>query len=811
MEAIWQDLRYSAKMLRKQPAFTMVAVLTLALGIGANTSIFSVINALVLSPPSIVESDRVAAVFRTGRNAILQGYVSYLELQDWQSQIRSFEVITGYKPRGMVLIREGKAERIPGMRVTANFLSFLRVKPLRGRDFQLEEERRGAQPVVMISYAFWQARFGGSDTVLGQKLEMDGKPYTVIGVLPPSFTFPMIAQKVELLATIAGEGGNLGERGAQVLLAAGRLKPGVTMTQAQGEIAAVASNLEQKYPLYNKDITAYLVPADEQIVGPEVRHALWVLLGTVVFILLIACTNVTNLLLVRASVRQKELALRAALGAGRSQVARQMLMESLIISFLSGGLGLIATQWGLSAIQYYGRDQLPRLNEVQIDGRVLMFTLIASVLTALLFSLLPVLKAARPEIHEVLKGGAKSTTGGRNLRLWRDSLVIGEVALGLVLLVGAGLMIRSFENLVNVNPGFNPENVLTARITLTRPVYAQHEERVRFVDQTLERLKALPGVQAAAFVAPMPFSGGNVGSDFRIEGRPRPEPGKEPEANNRSVTAEYFQALGIPLRKGRYFSAADRRGDVGVAIINETLARRYFAGEDPIGVRISHIGANQNEGDPEQWEIVGIVGDVHHSTLVKPATPEIYLPYQQNSWDWGNFFIRSSSDPSSMAKTFTERIQSADRTVLVTGVQPLTQAIADTTAQTRFYTFLFGLFGGSGLLLTLTGIYSVISYTVSQRMREVGIRVALGAKTSDVLKLIIGRGMFLAATGTIIGVVVAATLTSLMQNLLFGLNASDPSTFVLISLLLTSAALPACWIPARRATRADPTIALRSE
>jgi putative ABC transport system permease protein len=499
------------------------------------------------------------------------------------------------------------------------------------------------------------------------------------------------------------------------------------------------------------------------------------------------------------------------LGAGRAQVARQLLMESLIISFLAGGVGLIATRWGLSAFQYYGRDQLPRLTEVQMDGRVLLFTLGASVLTALLFSLLPVLQAAHPDINDVLKGGAKSATSSRNLSLWRNSLVIAEVALGLVLLVGAGLMIRSFENLVNVNPGFDPNDVLTGSITLTSRTYAQHEERVRFVDQTLERLKSLPGVQAAAFGAPMPFSGGNVGSDFRIEGRPLPEPGKEPVANNRSVTPEYFQALGIPLRKGRYFNAGDKRGDVGVAIINDTLARRYFAGEDPIGVRISHIGANQNEGDPEQWEIVGIVGDVHHSTLVKPATPEIYLPYQQNSWDWGNFFIRSANDPSSLAKAFTDRIQSADGTVLVTGVKPLTEAIADTTAQTRFYTFLFSLFGGAGLLLTLTGIYSVISYTVSLRMREVGIRVALGAKTSDVLKLIIGQGMFLAGTGTVIGVVFAGALTGLMQNLLFGLNATDPATFIIIGLLLTSAALPACWIPARRATKADPTTALRSE
>lgn len=811
MSAIFSDLRFGARMLLKKPGFTALAVLTLALGIGANTAIFSVIQALVLSPPNFVEPERVVSLWRTPKDKRVEGYLSYLELQDWRAQQQGFEAIAGYKLDGFTLLNEGQAERILGMRVTANFLSLLKVGVQQGRDFQPEEERRGAAPVVILSHQYWQNRLGGNPAVLGQPLTLNGVAFTIIGILPPAFEFPLAAQSTDLLTTIAGEGGNLDQRGAQVLLGLGRLKPGVSYAQAQAQLNNVMENLARQYPQYSRDTAAYLVGVGEQIVGPEMRRALWLLLGAVGFILLIACTNLTNLLLVRASSRQKELALRVALGANTWRIARHLLTESLLLAVLAGGAGLLLAAWGLGALKFVGADQLPRLDEVQINAPVLLFTLSVSLLSAVIFSLLPILKASRPDLNEVLKAGSKTATAAGSLRWWRDVLVVAEVALGLVLLIGAGLMIRSFGQLMNVNPGFDARNVLTGRISMARANYKTHETRVQYINQTLERLKALPGVESAAFAAPMPFSGGNVFSDFSIEGRPKPEPGKEPSASNRSITPQYFQAMKIPLRQGRYFTEQDQRGGLGVAIINETLVKRYFPNEDPLGKFITNIGANQNDGDPERWQIVGVTGDVHHATLTNPATPVIYLPYQQNSWTWGSFFVRTTNDPALLSRSFTEQIRSGDKAVPLTNVQPLTEAIANTVAQPRFYTLLFVLFGVTGLILTLTGIYGVVSYTVAQHTQEIGIRMALGAQTADVLKLVIGHGMVLTAIGIVIGTVAAGALTRLMGNLLFGVSAADPLTFAGIALLLAAVAFVACYIPARRATKIDPMIALRYE
>ncbi len=810
MRGFWQDLRQALRVMRKQPGFTLIAAITLALGIGANTAIFSVINALVLSPPHFVEPDRVVALWRTATDKRSKGPASYLDIHEWRAQTRSFEEIAGYKNNGFTLF-EDQAERISGMRVTANFLSLLKVKPILGRDFQVEEEKRGAKDVVIISNSFWRNRLGGDSSAIGKDLNLDGKQFTIIGVLPGDFEFPL-STSTELLTTVAAEGGNLDERGAQVFIVVGRLKQGVTFTLAQAELTNIGANLQQQHPQYWRNTTAYLVPVDEEIVGSEMRRGLWVLLGAVIFLLLIACTNVSNLLLVRASVRQRELALRVALGAGTWRILRQWLTESLLLALLSAGMGVLLAAWGLKVIKLYGADQLPRIGEVQINLAVLSFTVLISIFTAILFSLLPALKASRPDINEVLKAGAKTATSSGSSQLWRDSLVVAEVALGLVLLIGAGLMMRSFASLANVHPGFDPNNVLTARITLSGATYDDDTQaRRRYASQTIEQLKALPGVESAALVAPMPFSGADIGGDFKIEGDPLPEPGREPAANVRNVTSEYFQTIRIPLLKGRYFTDQDQRGDVGTAIVNETFAKRYFADRDPIGRRIKDLGVNQNPDDPKQYEIVGVVGDVHHNSLIKAATPELYLPHHQNSWTWGNFLVRTTNDPAALTRSFTDTIRATDKTVAVTRVRPLTEAISATISQPRFYTLLFGLFGATGLLLTVTGIYSVISYTVSSHTREIGIRMALGAQGRDVLKLIVGKGLVLTLIGVGIGLLGAFGITRVMQTMLFGISSTDWVTFTSVAMLLTLVGLLATAIPARRATKVDPLVALRYE
>ena len=807
MTGFWQDLRQALRTMWKQPGFTLVAAITLALGIGANTAIFSVINALILNPLNLADADRVVALWRTARDKRDKGPSSYLDLQEWRAQSSSFETIAGYKPNPFTMLG-GQAEQVQGMRVTANFLSLLKVNPVLGRDFQVEEEKRGSKRVVIISNQFWQTRLRGDASAVGKEVTLDGKPFTVIGVLPRDFEFPLARRSTELLTTVAGEEGNLEERGALVFITLGRLKQGVTLAQAQAELNNLSGNLEQQYPQYWRNTTAYLIPAGEEIVGPEIRRGLWVLLGAVIFLLLIACTNVSNLLLVRASVRQRELALRVALGAGTWRILRQWLTESLLLASLAAAMGVLFATWGLKLIKFYGAGQLPRLHEVQIDLPVLTFTVVVSILTAIVFTLLPALKASRPDINEVLKAGAKSATSSSSL--WRDSLVVAEVALGLVLLIGAGLMMRSFASLTNVHPGFDPQNVLTARITLSGPAYEDPDARKRYVNQTIERLKALPGVESAALVAPMPFSGAEIGGDFKIEGQ-NAEPGREPVANVRNVTPEYFQTIRIPLLKGRYFSEQDQRGDAGVAIVNETFARRYFTNDDPLGKRIKELGVNQNEGDPKQYEIVGVVGDVHHNSLIRSATPELYLPHQQNSWPWGNFLVRTTNDPATLTRSFTDTIRATHKTVPVTRIRPLTEAISDTISQPRFYALLFGLFGATGLLLTLTGIYSVISYTVSNHTREIGIRMALGAQGRDVLKLIVGKGLVLTSIGIGIGLLGAFGITRVMQTLLFGVSATDWVTFTAVAMLLALVGLLATAIPARRATKVDPLVALRYE
>ena len=804
------DLRFGIRNLAGSPGFALVAVLTLALGIGANTAIFSVVNALILNPPHIAAAERVAAIWRTEKGSRQNESFSYLELQDIRAASQRLEALAAYTANGFILRHGEESEPIPGMRVTANFLSFLRIVPALGRDFQSDEEKRGAPLVVIVSHRFWQERLGGTPAAIGSPLTLNGAPFTIIGILPPGFEFPL-ARPFDVMTTLAVEGQNLDERGARMLKGIGRFKEGESLVSAQAELTGIEASLERQHPDYSANYTAYLVPVHEQIVGSEVRRVLWLLLGAVGFLLLIACMNVTNLLLARASVRCKEHALRAALGAGKGRIARQVLTESFLIAALACGAGLLVSVGGLSAIKFYGAQQLPRLAEVIIDGRVLAFTMGISAAAALAFTLLPALRISRSDLNDVLKSGATTASTARSVRLWRDTLVVAEVALGLVLLISAGLMVRSFTHLMNVDPGFDPGNVLTGQIMLTDPAYEKHEERVKYVEETLKRLRAMPGVVSAAFVSPMPFSGGDVSGDFRIGGRMEPEPGKEPYAHVRSVTSEYFQAIRIPLRKGRYFTGHERRGGIGAVIVNEALGRQYFPGEDPVGRFILHIGANQNEGDPGRWEIVGVVGDVHHNSLIRGAVPELYLPYQQNSWDWGNFFVRTTTNPRESLRSFAGALRASDRSVAVADVRPLAQAISGTVERERFYTLLFSLFGAVGLLLMMAGVYSVISYTVARQTQEIGVRMALGAQTGDVLRLVLGKGLGLIALGAGLGLTGALGVTRLLQSFLFGVSSTDPATFVAATALMVGVGLLACYLPARRAAEIHPLAALRYE
>lgn len=811
MGNLLQDARYGARMLLKNPLFTLIAVFTLALGIGANAAIFSIINGVILRPLSIAEPERLASVWITPTDKRVEGYTSYLELNDWRAQSQSFEDIVGYRTLGYNLTGDGTPERIQGMRVTSNFFPLLRVKMFRGRDFLKEEEKQGSERVAIISYELWQRRFGSDESLVNRQVNFSGVSHTIIGILPPGFKFELNSDNSAIWTTVAGEGQNLPERGARVLMAFGRLKKGATLEQADKEMAVIGARLAQTYLETNADTTAYIVSAHEQVVGRDLRRALYLLLGAVGFILLIACTNIANLLLARATTRQKEIAIRTALGAGRWRIARQLLTESILLALLAGVAGILLAWWGLSALTSYSADLLPRVKEVSIDSRVLGFTLVVSLLTGLIFSLMPILKASKPDVNEVLKSGTKGSGANRSVRVWRDSLVVVEVALCLILLVGAGLLIKSFIKLLQVNPGFEASNVLTAQITLPRAKYVKPDQRVMFVDQALERIKSLPGVESAALAAAMPFSGSNIQSGFLIDEHPAPETGREPVANFRNVTADYFHVLKMPLRSGRFFNEQDKRGGMGAVIINESLARRYFPNENPIGKHLSEFGANQDEGDPKKWEIVGIVGDTKNSSLSGGTNPELFIPYRQNSWPFGNFIIRTNAEPASLTNAVREQIQSIDKDMPVTRIRLLEDSISETVAQPRFYALLFGLFGAIGLVLALTGIYGVMSYAVTERTQEIGIRMALGASRFDVVRMVVRQGMTFALIGVVIGLVGAYFLAQFMEKLLFNVKVSDPTIFAFVSGLLALFALLACWIPARRAAGVDPMIALRYE
>ncbi len=804
---LWQDLRFGARMLLKQRGFTLIAVLTLSLGIGANTAIFSVVNAVLISPLPYRAPDRLVQVWEHNRPKNKpHGPVAPANFLDWKGQNRSFEGLAAYDNfPSFNLTGVGEPERIQGVRVSVGLFSLLGVGAVAGRTFTGEEERRGNHQVALLSNRLWQRRFGADPGLVGRTLSLNDQSFTVVGILPPDFRF--LPEEHEIFVPMVLDGWEAAARGTHPLRVVARLKEGVTLQQAQSEMDQIARRLEQNYPNSNTGVGVNLVPLQEQLVG-ESRRALLILLGAVAFVLLIACANVANLMLTRAVTRRKEMAVRLALGAGRARLIRQLLTESALLAGTGGIGGLLLSLWSVQVLKTFlvQNALLPRGETVALNGRVLVFTLGISLVTGLVFGLAPGLAAAKTDLNEALKEGGRRASGGARDRRLRQALVVGEVALALVLMVGAGLMIQSFLRLRSVDPGFQPENVLAVDISLPNSRYQNGRQVWHFQHQLLERVAALPGVRSVGAAAYLPFSGTHNSWTIQIEGSQSQPAVRYLEPGWRPVTANYFRTLGIPLVKGREFAAADDdEAAPGAAILNEAAARACWPGEEPLGNRFKLEGRN--------YTVVGVVKDVKHARLDGNSEPEIYFPYSQLPITWRGMTVvaRTAAAPEQLAAALRSAVQELDKDQPIYNVRTLEGLLAKSVARPQFNLLLLGSFAVLALVLASLGLYGVMSYTVSQRTHEIGIRMAFGAQPRDALRLVIGAGLTLTLIGIATGGLAAFALTRVMESLLFGISATDPLTFAAVAFLLIAVALLACYLPARRATKVDPLVALRCE
>jgi putative ABC transport system permease protein len=809
-----QDLRYGARTLRKRPAFTVVAVLALALGIGANTAIFSVVNTLLLSPLPFRDSERLVMLWEANLpRDVHQNVISSANFLDWREQSTSFEEMAAFYDARLNLTGGGDPLEVPSQITTENLFSLLGVEPMLGRNFTREDVAPDAPTVVILGYGLWQSRFGGDPGVVGRTITLNGESATVVGVLPAGFQWfikkgSLTDKPAELWTPFGFTEQNRVRRG-RFMSAVARLKPGVTPGQAQAEMTTIAARLEQQYASFNKGWAVEVVPLREQFVG-DVRPALLVLLGAVGFVLLIACANVANLLLARAASRHKEVAIRTALGAGRLRIVRQLLTESLLIALSGGAIGLLLAMWGVDLLVASTPVDIPRLREVGLDWRVLSFTLFVSVLTGIVFGLAPALQASKIELNEVLKEGGRGSTEGIMRNRVRSFLVVSEVALSLVLLVGAGLLIKSFMRLREVDPGFDAKNLLTTSLTPSRAKYPDAERQNNFYREVLGRIQSLPGVDAAGYVDPLPLSGNSSSVTFTVEGQ-EVAPGRLFSSNRRMISPDYFRAMRIPLLEGRAFNEHDTKDSPLVLIVNETFARRFFPGADPIGKRVL-IGASPENPNPPPHEIVGVVGDVHHEGLDTEAGPEYYVSYNQTPLRHGSLVVRTTrGDQSGMAASLRSAIKQVDQEQYIPRIEPMEQLLAESFARRRFNMLLLAVFAFVALLLAAVGIYGVMSYSVTRRTHEIGIRIALGAQAGDVVRMVVRQGMTLVLVGLLLGLTGAFAVTRIMASLLFGVSPTDALTFIAVSVLLAGIALLACLIPARRATRVDPMVALREQ
>ena len=800
MSEFFTDLRYGARLLFRSPSVTAIAVLALALGIGANTAIFSVVSAVLLRPLPFRQPDRLVTIrIENQQRNIRTAFGPYADIAEWRQQARSFESLAAYSPVSVNLTTSGEPERVSIWKVNAGFFRLLGAGMVLGRDFRPDEDQPGAAGVAILSYVLWQRRFASDPGLLGKPLLLNGVPYTVIGILPRGFRVE--DQTVELYAPLALSTARAGMQFSCGLY--GRLKPGISVERAQAEMDTIVPRVEKQFPRPINGWRAHVWGLREFMVR-DVRLNLIVLWAAVALVLLIACANVANLLLARAGARQREIGIRAALGAGRARVVRQLLTESVLLALLGAVFGLVLAYWGVAALSAVATESYPMLKQSRLDLPVLGFTAAIAIATGLLFGVAPALAASRADLQATLKEGGRGSSAGWGNRRLRGLLVVGEVAVALLLMIGASLMIRSLLKLQDLNPGFDPEGVLTASVNLPPAKYANNSAAA-FFQRLEQRLAAMPGVTAAGTTTVLPLSGTNTGVGLLIEGRPVSGPSDVPILWARIVSPAYFQAMRIPLRKGRVFDERDTESAQRVIIVNETMARRFWPGQDPIGKRVG-------SGAPKDWmPVVGVVSDVRHMSLAQEPDVEIYFPFAQRPQTAMKVAVRTASDPLRFAPSLRRAVLELDPDQPVSRVASMEQNLMDSLAPKRLSTFLLGIFAALALALATIGIYGVISYSVACRKHEIGVRMALGARRGDVLRMVVAQGTELALLGVTAGLAASFGLTRVIRSLLFEVKATDPLVFAGVAILLTAVAALASYIPARRAARVDPMIALRYE
>jgi putative ABC transport system permease protein len=813
LETLIQDLRFGSRTLRKNPGFTFVAILTLALGIGANTAIFSVVNALLLTPLRYRQADRLVMVWenlRTGNNP--QNNISPANFLQWQDHNTSFEQMAAMYDDHLNLTGDGDPEQIPYKGVSPNFFSLLGVDPFLGQTFSAENGVPGKDQVAILSFGLWQRKFGGDRSIIGKSIQIDAHPYTVIGVMPRGFQLfvkegSFTGEQSEMWLPIAFTARSRVPRG-RYMAAIARLKPDVSLAQAQSQMDALASALEKQWPVFDKDWGINLVPIREQFVG-NFRQALLVLLGAVAFILLIGCTNVANLLLARAAQRQREIAIRAAMGAGRKRIARQLITESILLAGFGGAFGLVLAVWGSRVLFALGPKDMLGQNSVTLDWRVLTFTMVVSLATGVIFGLGPSLVSISSNVNADLKEGGRDSSGSARGNRMRSALLVLETGLALVLLVGSGLCVRSFYLLVAVNPGFAPQNLLTMKLSLPAASYPTDEKRIAFYRQLIQRTDALPGVHAASADSWLPFTTLGAATDFQIVGRATPAVSDMPVTDVRIVEPDYFRTMGIPLFAGREFNDRESTSISHVVIINQALATTFFPNEDPIGKLLLIDMKDPKEQAPT--EIIGVVGNVKHEGLNTTPRAMVYWPHPELALPFMTLVVRTDANPLSLVGAVRQQVKSLDPTLPVSDIATMEQRMADSVAQTRFSTLLLSLFAALAIVLASVGIYGVTSYGVTARTHEIGLRMALGAQPGDVQRMFLGQGLRSSLLGLSLGLIASLALTRFLASLLFHVSPYDPATFIAMAILLCTVASFASYIPARRATQVDPLVALRHE